>query len=730
MTSSQRCLLLLACLTSSARAQPPTVVQSAPGLDYEIKACAGSGEDVWLGGTVGQGDGFLTRLGADGRSLWQRRFGGDGLESVEALAPLAGGGAIVVGHSATDLTLAWAGQPKTDWERQAYVARVGPQGELLAALDVRAGAGELPEGTLKLQAVAARDGKIWVAGRLMGTLWGLNARDSTAFVALLDSDLKRIKAQLLDGYEVSHLQATATGCLAAGVRKSGETEQVILWNIESSGARQAWAGNPSPSASCSQMEADHLVFQEDQQSWQLELAGSQRNRLPDEVLATVSWSGSQWALAASRRPVAGTTSIGEGDVVLWRCQASEWQPECRLGTRRLDYLPFLVASQAQLTLAGRSRGAFPGQPTGPAEESRATWIRLFRPPQREDLAILGVRPSDATRTQLSRTFQDLFFDQRPGYDHFSNWLGRDPGIGLVSHEAHPFDRWACVGRNGEELSTWGPLENLPAPLEPQIFPLLSGVQVMCLAPGQGARWFRLGGQGKILAQQTLHRPHGLHVEQMAASAESCLWVGREFTRKGQQRRTIGLLNREGQETWSSPLTGWSGHGYPCLALARDGQRYALLSDRDVKCEVECLRLPSKQLFRLSQPGRPQALAWVKGELWLANKSKNRLLVEAHNAAGKRIWQKALANSADFQIAQILANPQGVTLVGSRQDAVGAQGLIVQLDGRGTELSRWTPSFDRDLLIKAACLDATGQLWVGGEVVEDYETDVFWGRPKY
>ena len=59
---------------------------------------------------------------------------------------------------------------------------------------------------------------------------------------------------------------------------------------------------------------------------------------------------------------------------------------------------------------------------------------------------------------------------------------------------------------------------------------------------------------------------------------------------------------------------------------------------------------------------------------------------------------------------------------------GAQGLVLKLDSQGTEQSRWTPTCDRALLLKAASLDAEGQLWVAGELVEDYETDVFWGRP--
>lgn len=726
MIRSHRGLLLLACLALPVWAQPPRVVQSSPGLDYEVKACAGLGADLWLGGTVAQGDGFLTRLGPDGRSMWQRRFGGEGQESVEALAPLADGTVIVVGRSATDLKLAWAGQPQTDWERQSYVARISGQGELMACLDVRAGAGDLPEGSLHLQAVAAGDGQIWVAGRFMGTLWNLKARDSTAFVAQLNSDLQVVRAQVLDGEEVTHLQTESGGCLAVGMRKKGDREQLILWKIDAAGAREAWAGQPSANASCSQLEADHLVLAEDRDRWQLNLSDLKRSRLPADVLATATWQGSDWALGSSQGKLAGTTSIGEGDVVLWHRKASEWKPECRLGTRRLDYLPFLVASPGQLTLAGRSRGAFPGQTPGPAEESRATWIRFFHPPQSEELPGLGVRAAEATRSQLAQSFADLCFEPRPGYDHFSGWLD-GPDRAVVSREGYPYDRWVCQHRDGQELSSWGPPKNLPAPLEPQIFPLLSRSQVVCLAPRQGARWFRLDAQGKIQAQQTLRRSTGLRVEQLAAGDENCLWVGREFTRKGQQRALIGVLDREGRETWSSPLGGWTGQGFACLALARDGQRCALLWDGEERCELQCLQLPSKQLFRVSQPGRPQTLTWVDHQLWLASQSKGRLLLEAYTQAGKRVWQKALADSADFHIAQILPTPTGAMLVGSRQDAVAARGLLVEVDAHGVEQSRWSPAFDRDLLFQAARFDASGQLWLAGETVEDYETDVFWGR---
>jgi len=719
----KRCLIAVA-LSVACRAQPPTVVQSQ-GSSPEIQTCAGLGEEVWLGGTVGkEPDAFLTRLGPDGRSLWEKRFGGEGHDGVDALAVLSGGGAVVVGHCHSDLTQAWADHPTTDWERQSFVARVGPHGELLGVLDVRAAAGEAIEPYVKLQAVAAQDGQIWVGGRLEGSLWGLSSRGPQAFVAVLDPNLQLVKAQLLDGYEVTHLQSG----LAAGVRK-GDREQVVLWRVDSSGtSREIFGGNPSPSAACRQLETDYLVFEEESRIWQLELSDGKRQALPDQVWATIPWRGARWALGQASGSLAGTTTVGEGDVVLWRQQDSQWQPAWRFGTRRPDFFRFLVASPAWLTLAGRSRGSFPGQPEAPADEERATWIRLFRLPEGDDPATLGVRPAGATRTQLEQGFQDLSFHPRPGYDHFSGWL-LSPEIGVTSREASPFDDWVCVRQNGDELARWGPAKNLPAPLEPQIFPLLSGNQVMCLSPGQGAEWFRLSTQGKIEAHQTLRRPQGLRVEQIAASAGDCLWVGREFTRKGQQRRVIGQLDQQGRESWSSLLQPWSATGAACLALARDGRRCALLLEDPEKCLVQALQLPSRQLFRLHEPGQPQTLAWVSGQLWLAGKMPNGLVLSAYDQAGKRIWRRQVPRSADFQVSQILATGRGAVLVGSRQDAVGAHGLVLEVDPHGSELWRWTPACDRDLLLKAARLDAAGQLWVGGEIVEDYETDVFWGRPK-
>lgn len=460
----------------------------------------------------------------------------------------------------------------------------------------------------------------------------------------------------------------------------------------------------------------------------MQLRDSKRQRLPDQVWATTVWQGARWALGQARGNLPGTTSVGEGDLVLWRRQGAEWQPAWRFGTRRSDFFRYLVAAQGHLTLVGRSRGAFPGQPEFPADQDRASWIRLFRLPEGEDLVALGVRPAGSTRSQLDKAFADLSYDARPGYDHFSGWL-LDPAIGLVSRESSPFDHWLCLRQNGQELSQWGPPKNQPAALEPQIFPLISQTQVVCLSPRQGAEWFRLNAQGQIEARQTLRRAAGLRVERIAAGPQDCLWVGREFTRKGQQRRVIGLLDHDGKESWSSPLQAWSSNGAACLTLARDGQRCALLLEAAEKCLVQCLQLPSQPLFRIQEPGRPQSLAWVSGQLWLAGKLPDGLVLSAYDQAGKQLWRKTLKDSEDFQISQILPTAQGATLVGSRQNDVGAQGLLLELDHNGVERTRWTPACDRDFLLKAALVDATGQLWVGGEIVEDYETDVFWGRPK-
>ena len=635
---------------------------------------------------------------------------------------------MLAGHCHSDPALAWAGQPQLDWERQAFLARVGAQGELLASLDVRPDPGDAPEPYVKLQAMATREGRIWVGGRLDGALWGLTSRGPQAFVALLDRDFKVLKACALDGEEVSHLQADGQGCLAAGLRKSEQKEPVVLWKVDAGGVSQpVWAGKLSPNAACRQLAPEHLVFEEQGEVWQLDLPRLQSERLPDQVWATALWQGSQWALGQASGSLAGTTSVGEGDLILWRRQGSEWRPDCRFGTRRGDFFRFLVASPAHLTLAGGSRGAFPGQPEAPADQDRASWIRLFRPPQEEDRLALGVRSAGATRAQLQQSFLDLRFDPRPGYDHFSGWLSV-PDLGLLSRESSPFDHWVCIGPDGQELSSWGPPKNLPAPLEPQIFPLISNSQVMCLSPREGARWFRLNTQGKVEARQTLQRATGLRVEQIAAGPQDCLWAGREFTRKGQQRRLLGLLDQNGKESWTTPLQGWSSSGFACLALARQGQRCALLLDQSENTQVQVLQLPSRVLFRLQEPGQPQTLAWVGEQLWLISKTTDRLVINAYQAAGKWLWRKTLTNSADFQITQILPTPQGVTLVGSRQNEIGARGLLVQLDSQGVEQTRWTPACDRDLLLKAARLDASGQLWVAGEVVEDYETDVFWGRP--
>lgn len=369
-------LLFWASLSTVVWAQPPTVVQTAPGEVYQISVCAGLGDEVWLGGTVqspsdasGQPtwtDGFLTRLGPDGRSLWRKRFGGEGGEGVRALAPLPGGGAVVAGYASTDLALAWAGQPKPDWAREAFLARVGDEGQLLGSLDLRSGPGDVMESYVLLNSVACRpDGCIWVAGRFEGSLWGLVSHGPQAFVALLTPDFRLLKAYALDGYEVSHGTAQADGCLAAGIRKTaGAQQEVVLWKLEASGAvAQAWVGRPSETAACLQLEPDHLVFGEGEHSWELEFEGWQRRPLPEGVRATATWKGARLALE------------GDRDAILWRQGPSGWQPTWRLGSGWADCFRFLVTSPAQLTLAGYSR-----------VQQGASWIRLFRLPSGNDLA--------------------------------------------------------------------------------------------------------------------------------------------------------------------------------------------------------------------------------------------------------------------------------------------------------------------------------------------------------
>ena len=392
-----RFLLLISWLNSWAWAQPPTVVQTNPGEVYELKACAGFGDDVWLGGTVqdpsdfsGQPtwtDGFLTRLGPDGQSLWRRRFGGEGGEGVRAVAPLPGGGAVVAGYATTDLALAWAGHPKTDWAREAFLARVGEQGQLTAWLDVRSGRGKVSENYVLLESVGVgADGQIWVGGRFEGSLWGLVSRGPQAFVALFTSDFQLVRAFSPEGYTVTHLLPGVERCLASGLRK-GSQEQVVLWNLGSSGAvTQLWEGIPCESAACRQLTAEHMVFAEGQACWELDLLGCTRRSLPQGVWALASWKGCRLALGQSNEVV------GDDDVVLWRQESSGWQPGWRLGSQRSDFFPFLVASPGHLTLAGQSRGHPPGQPPGPPDQERAGWIRYFQLPEGADQAGPGSLP--------------------------------------------------------------------------------------------------------------------------------------------------------------------------------------------------------------------------------------------------------------------------------------------------------------------------------------------------
>lgn len=396
LKSSAGSLLLLVLLSSCVRAQPPTVFQTTAGDVYEIKACAGLGDEVWLGGTVqaptdpsGQPtwtDGFLTRLGSDGRSLWQKRFGGEGGEGVRALAPLIGGGAVIAGYASTDLALAWAGKPKTDWERQAFLARVGDQGQLLASLDLRSGPGDVSESYVLLQSVACRaDGHVWVGGRFEGSLWGLTSHGPQAFVGLLTPDFRLVRAYALDGYEVTHLRSQGEGCLAAGFRK-GSQEQVVLWKLEASGSvAQAWAGLPAGSVACRQLEPDHLVFSENSQSWELDLEGWKRRALPDGVWATTLWKGSKLALGQGPTALPETAWAQSDEPILWSLEPSGWQPAWRFGSGRSDSFRFMQTSPTHLTLAGQTGGDLLGQSKAPIGQSRASWIRLFRLPEGNDL---------------------------------------------------------------------------------------------------------------------------------------------------------------------------------------------------------------------------------------------------------------------------------------------------------------------------------------------------------
>lgn len=99
---------------------------------FEDKAAIGPGGGSTLEGT-GNLDGFLARLGPDGKVLWSGRIGGKGEDAVTAVA-LGKGGAWITGHFAATADLdpgsaitSMASVGKTD----AFVARLARTGQLL-----------------------------------------------------------------------------------------------------------------------------------------------------------------------------------------------------------------------------------------------------------------------------------------------------------------------------------------------------------------------------------------------------------------------------------------------------------------------------------------------------------------------------------------------------------------------------------------------------------------------
>lgn len=704
-------LLSALLLSGLAWAQPPLYRLGRTGLLYELKAsCLESGQS-WLGGRVkttaetGWEDGFLTRINGDGSLAWEKQFGSrEGGESVDQLAADANGGVFLAGLASCDLSQAWKGEAPVDWNRNAYLAHVDARGSLLSSLDLRVEADDPnQEPMLNSGALCLSSGRVLLGLSFQGKLGPLKSGASRRGAVLAcDTNLAQavyyqVPAQSvqalaqLDG----HLYAAGLTQIENGSEMGPPISRPVLWDMtDLSQPRLLWQGEPAENTEIQQLSADGLLItnNDSRQTLRLDLTTLKLERLPEGLLRLSGTTG----LGYANGRLEGSQSLGDCDLVIWQRDDQGWRPRARLGSAERDFPGGLAASGQEFLVSATCGGALPGQPK--VENRSQNWL-WFRFGEQTPLASLGQREPGELRRQLSSRLLNLVFQEEPDFQHLVGFL---PGQVITTTPGRGFDGWRRQNLEGQNLQEWFPVQPQQAPLEPQIFPMLEGDRLLCRDPmRRGSAWFRGQQDGLLAGIQAQHAIHDF-------------WLGAEANPKGKVRLLLGQfsgprripINKWAPSCQALGLTAGPDQSLVAIwneasmiKISRYSRQGKLLQSSGLKAEECTAVLGRPEGLWLAVPGKLLRLNW-NGRVE-SSRSLGPLRVRRIKTVGSELW-----------------------LLGSRPDPVSGVHQPAWSKAEGGPIQ--TLPLDRDGFLQDAWAGPDG-IWLGGEVVQDYVTDVFWGK---
>lgn len=770
-------LCLVCLLATSAMAEPPLLRVSPAGASYELQAAAPTADGrTWLAGSItpegGEKDAFLTLLGPEGATVWEKKFGAaDGGDSVWAVAPLANGGAFFSGGLSAALPEAWGPGAPVDYGQQTVLATVDTQGRLGHTLELRADApasvgNSAYEPYLLIRCVAVTpSGELLAGGRWTGDFQGMTSAggplSSQALLLRLSPELKLIQAIPLEGDSLDLITILPDRIVAAGVADSnGEdsmappTRRAVAWDLTDS-PREIWRGDLHSNTQCLQLDGSSLLISDNdsQQPYSVELTTAAISRLPEGVLAQARL-GDTLLATGYRSGNAGSKLSEVGGAMLWE-KRDGWQPALRWGTSGRDSVPFAFGSPGQLTLVGTSDGNLPGSPGSPGAE-RWVWLRMSALPTPQEASVLGTREPGQTRAELESQLSELTLIERPGYDHFAGFypLPGSPPAALVTRERNGYDAWSLCrdvpahpardsGGGLRELASWGPATPPAAPMEPQILPRLSGDVVLCrdvrwTGPDTGLgtpHWTRLQPDGQVAAQGSVAGEPARECQAVVATGEGrSVWFGLEWNSEEQRRMMLSALDAEGRTLWSQPFGPWRDFvEQQWLGATRlpDGN-LAALARVDGHLILQTFTAAGKPSWKLPFGERFGHTLGVAGQhLLVITSAEERaaiLDVEAVGLDGVPVWSADLELPGAASATKLVDAGDETVVVGGVENDRRWTGFVGAFRSQGKDWAFRLLRLGPEAGLQDACwLD--GRLWVGGELTRDYVTDVFWGQWK-
>lgn len=368
-----------------ALALPDWQTFSKPGRNYELKCAASDGTSLFLGGGVSGivgpwqepvfGDGFLTRLGADGQVRWEKEFGTpEGGESVNLVA-VSDSKLFIAGFAACELESAWKGKPQLDWSQECYLARTDKDGRLeksvrLSAKGTSSAAIEpyfLPESL-----VASPDGQLYLGATFRGKFGHVDTMDEEFGRGVLlhfDADLNLLETIALEGNSLHCLSYLGKRLLGAGTksavagREMGPSQQKpVLWDLTVPGhPKQLWEGTLAENSRCLQL-AGSLLYSNNETDSTLELDVDKLQHLPSlppgVTVVTQTGAAHSARLAGGYRT---QPSHEAPSTVCWILSGSLWKQLLVEELAQWNRLLFLIPNERTLTLLGTIDGPSPGE---------------------------------------------------------------------------------------------------------------------------------------------------------------------------------------------------------------------------------------------------------------------------------------------------------------------------------------------------------------------------------